>query len=155
MRTRSLSKLHISPPPLPIAFCPDPDHPRACAAIPVITLLHEEGHLPHFSEVFGAPSPDGLGDCHETSVALMADLIAAGRSNGWQWVEGTHRMHRPPILHSWLEFDGWAIDVANGKILVMEAAMYRSMTKAHGLTRRNAQQMQAHLQELLLAAPGV
>ncbi|KYF87805.1 hypothetical protein BE20_24990 [Sorangium cellulosum] len=153
MRTRTLSKLHISPPPLPIACCPDPDKPRECRAIPVITRLHHEDRLPNFTEVFGAPSPDGLGDCHEVSLALMVDLIAAGCSDGWQWVTGTHRMHRPPLLHSWLEFDGWAVDVANGKVLVMEAAMYRSMTKAHGLTRRNAQQTRDHLETLLLAAP--
>jgi hypothetical protein len=67
---------------------------------------------------------DGLGDCHDIAMALMTDLSLAGAAEGWAYVLGGLRTKNGVIEHSWLEFDGWAVDAANGKCLVVPSSTY-------------------------------
>lgn len=119
-----------------------PDRP--CAPGDVMIELANSGKLPNFQREFGAPRPDGLGDCHDVTLALMVDLIAAERADGWSWVQGSIVTgHGERFDHSWLEHDGWAVDVANGKVLVMRSSRYDEMTKAEQKTVRDAVQTSA------------
>jgi hypothetical protein len=111
-----------------VAVCPDPSNPRPCAAAGVLRELLAAGRLPRFAKVFGAPSPDGLGDCHEVAAALMADLVHARRAEGWVLcTAAVHPAWWPHVSeHCWLEHDGFAVDAANGKCVVTDATLYRA-----------------------------
>lgn len=115
----------------------------------VLAPMLSNGELRHFTEAFGKPSRDGLGDCHEVALALMTDLVVAGRAAGWKWCEGL--VTSDPYEHSWLEFDGWAIDASNGRakggrVLIAPRAWYRSHQLAQRVTERDAKQTQRELE---------
>ena len=78
------------------------------------------------------------GDCHTIALALMADLIIARRAHSWNWLQGYEEdSNGKKWDHSWLEYDGWAIDASNLRfekeneinILVVESKLYREMKK--------------------------
>jgi hypothetical protein len=87
--------------------------------------------LPNFRAAFGAPSPDGLGDTHEIAIALMTDLHMAGAAGPWTYVYGRLATYNGVMEHSWLEFDGWAVDASNGQCLIIPVALYREKGTPH------------------------
>jgi hypothetical protein len=72
------------------------------------------------------------GNCHDAAIALMVDLTVAGYSQGWTWVQARVSFGTigDAFEHSWLEFDGWAVDAASGKCLVMDAGWFREKCRA-------------------------
>jgi hypothetical protein len=121
------------------------DPNRACAPAALLREMASAGALRHFEE---ASSPeantDGLGNCHEAALALMTDLIVAGKDSGWHWATGRtlHGIGPAPMSHSWLECDGWAFDVAAGKILALDVWDHRRSRKARNVRLRNARETQ-------------
>ena len=133
-----LKTRHVDPEGRPgYGICPDPKRPRRdCKLMSVIGQLACEGELQRFTEVYGAPSFDGLGDCFQAAEALMLDLGSADRATGWEVVRGFGYFGGPvPFPHYWIEHDGWALDAANGKFLVIDAALYRTITRPTGIER--------------------
>lgn len=129
--------------PLRFMVMRDDNEPSGpCTPCETLERLAAVGGLPHFLKAFGAPSHEGLGDCHEVTLALMTDLVVAHRSDGWSLVQGTVDFGTDKGAdHSWLEYDGWALDVANGKILAIPTARFYTMIAARNVTARNARQV--------------
>jgi hypothetical protein len=125
-----------------LMIVPDDEVPgRRCTPAEVINELGSGGRLPTFMQELTAPSPDGLGNCHHIALGLMTDLILADKADGWVWVEGQIRTNRSGwIAHSWLEYDGWAIDAVEGGILFVRAASHLRMTNARNMTKRDSRQ---------------
>jgi hypothetical protein len=105
-----------------------------CTAAEAIGAVRDAGQLPRFEKTFGRVSLDGLGDCHEIAMALMVDLVMARAAEGWSYVLGTIRGPAGHIEHSWLEYDGWAVDAANAKCLVVRASAYPAVAVARRMT---------------------
>jgi hypothetical protein len=78
---------------------------------------------------------------------LMVDLMTAGVDKGWVWATGrTLRGPGPATMqHSWLEFDGWAFDVAGGRIICVNAYEYRRGRKAASVKLRDAEDLRRWL----------
>ncbi len=126
---------------------PDQLAPGAAAAL--LRRLLDARALPHWSRLVGLESPDGLGDCHEVAQALMADLLMAHEAAGWSWVTGTQLDGRD---HSWLEFDGWAVDASHwtlsktgGGVLVMDADLFRAAYRAASVAVLSAAEFEARV----------
>jgi hypothetical protein len=130
-----------------------PNDPNgACAPAALLREMASPGALRQFEE---ASSPeantDGLGNCHEAALALMTDLIAAGKDSGWHWARGRPLRGKRPatMLHSWLECDRWAFDVAAGKILALDVWDHRRLRKARNVRLRNARKTQGWVERQL------
>jgi hypothetical protein len=54
----------------------------------------------------------------------MVDLVMARASEGWNYVLGVVRAPGGEIEHSWLEYDGWAVDASKAQFLVTPASAY-------------------------------
>jgi len=88
------------------------------------------------------------GNCHNIALGFMTDLINAGCSQGWFWLTGENKQRLDnmgnPLTHSWLEFDGFAVDATeiqrdNPEILTIsigEAEHYYKAKKIKKITRR-------------------
>ena len=113
---------------------------RECKPAKLIQELARAGELEAFARSFGK----SLGDCHEVTLALMCDLTTAGKGDGFYWVQGTGNFSDdpdyPPFHHSWVECDGWAIDAARGKLLIMDQQLYRDRAQACDIKRRDSEQ---------------
>ncbi len=58
----------------------------------------------------------GLGVCHDLATAIIEDLHKAGQSEGWEWCQG---LVDDGVEHSWVEVDGFCIDMGDtGKLRV-------------------------------------
>jgi hypothetical protein len=107
--------------------------------------LFNAGRLPLFVE---ASSPkentDGLGNCHEATLALMADLIVDGYAEGWHRATGqTHGYGGIGVMRdSWLEIDGRALDCANSKLVFADRWWRRRIQSARNIRLRDAQVIQ-------------
>jgi hypothetical protein len=73
----------------------------------------------------------GIGNCHGITNALRRDLKDAGWAQSFAFKRGSCEVlkseHDPDGLHSWLEINGWAIDVANGAsrpVIIMPTDAY-------------------------------
>jgi hypothetical protein len=113
-----------------------------------VARLLGERRLPRFLEVYGnlGGAVDGLGDCHEVTLALMVDLLNSGAANGWLRVTGTIKPDvRKRFKHSWLECDGWAIDPACGKFVVTDLALWEEIARPRVKHRWTADQLRAAL----------
>lgn len=115
----------------------DPAH---CTAQTIIATLFSTGRLNQWKAAIG---PDkiygGMGNCHEACFALLADLTTAGQQAGWKWATAeTQRCGK----HSWLEYDGWAIDCGRGDVVLFwQAAEFRKQIKLRSAVKlRNADQ---------------
>jgi hypothetical protein len=102
-----------------------------CEAAVVLEELGSCGALRQFLAI---KDKDREGDCHDVVVALSADLKAAGVASGWYWHSGIISFDGRDILHSWLEFAGWAVDGVTrlGRkhdVLIMPSAYYQ---ETHG-----------------------
>jgi hypothetical protein len=120
--------------------CPHPDRLRACKPVEMLSAALEAGKLPCFCEIYGQPSPDGFGDCAEISIALLTDVFRLNGARGWLLCEGDVRPKGREYWHSWLEADGWVVDAASGKMLVMDARLYRDATRPVAVKRRTARE---------------
>jgi hypothetical protein len=125
-----------------IAVAADPAKPkRDCAPATLISTLYGAGRLPLLSEALSAEKWTAeLGNCHEAATGLMVDLIVAGHPDGWRWAIGWQRLLRDPgrRLHSWVEVDGWALDLFPDLLLFTERKWYRRLQRAHSIKLRDA-----------------
>jgi hypothetical protein len=128
--------------------CPDPNKkPRSCEAINALKSLIRNNQFKITYTVLMEKS--SFGNCHEVAIALMADLIMAGISKNWYWVEGfALKSNGEKWEHSWLEYDGWAIDASNHHtepyrdednipILVYDSDFYRNSLNLKVTRRRD------------------
>jgi len=85
---------------------------RHCVPAYLLRDLHSKGALKHLiSAMADKPLPgEPAENCHNIAIGLMGDLMILDIANGWNWIKGKHHMW--PVTHSWLEFDGWAVDAA-------------------------------------------
>jgi len=91
-----------------LGIVPDERNPAVRPqAADVLTRLLNEGRLTSF---FDRPTNERDGDCHDSALSLLRDLRVAGADRGWVLVQGVCKRIG---LHSWLEFDGWAVDFSN------------------------------------------
>jgi hypothetical protein len=109
--------------------------------------LFNAGRLPLFVE---ASSPeentDALGNCHEATLALIADLIIAGCAEGWHRASGQTQGYGGIgiMRHSWLEIeiDGRALDCANSKLVFADRGWRRRIQSVGNTPLRAAQVIQ-------------
>lgn len=129
---------------MPVAFrvLRDRDRDRCSAADEMEALLRTGAALV-IVKYFGQRGDGDLGDCHEIAVALMCDLTVAGRDEGWSWVQGTATLGSEPVFHSWLEYDGWAVDASNGTVLIVPRRLYDCQVDSGTTVRRNGAQTKA------------
>jgi hypothetical protein len=135
-------------------FVQDFDNPdRPCKPVAIMKELIESDSFDFASRAIYEEPPEGEpnGNCHIVATHIMANLIATGRSKGWVWVKGRRkgaRLDGSDFVHSWLEFDGWAIDASNTPnipiedsavktILIMDSKSYRKILKLKVTSRRN------------------
>jgi len=127
---------------LPWVVCRETSGP--CPAQEALANLHSGGKLPNFAARFRGTRSDGLGNCHDVVLALLEDLLREGEAEGWEWLVGmVHFKNTGDIEHSWLEFDGWALDASDsrgGMILFMEDHAYRKQYSARVSVARDAQE---------------
>lgn len=116
------------PPPsvtVRIGIIPDPKFPgRPCTPARTFKAALSANELDNFLREFALGNEEE-GNCHHAALALLTDLRLTGRSKGWRFVGGYIRGEAEPIAHSWLECDGWALDVAYGAALFARADHYR------------------------------
>lgn len=119
-------------------------HVRGCAPRSMLVLLQDlgdPGKFPRFRRIFGVPSPDGLGDCHEIAFALMLDLITLRRAGRWLWATGECTTARAKgFSHSWLIYDGWVLDASSGKAIIMSLPEFTTMMRAQRVGTRTSRQ---------------
>lgn len=129
--------------PLRIKLVKDSAFPeRPCPLKRRLEDLGDPSCFPRFARLFGAPSLDGLGDCHEVAIALMLDLADLHRADGWVWAMGTCTSQKEAdFTHSWLQCDGWMLDASNGHALVAPMGDYRGWMHARNVVTRTAQQV--------------
>jgi len=149
---------------LEIAVFPDPSKPdRPCMPAGIISGLMSEiralGRLSMLEECVMDQALHGgpRGNCHDASLALLMDLYRAARSDGWRLLNGTYK-ERPKEKHSWLEFDGWAVDTGRGRILIAEANDYRKHTGAvsrRSLDADQVRRMNPRKMKRMFTSPGV
>jgi hypothetical protein len=109
--------------------------PRVLMAA-TLEALAAAGQLPEFIRLYPLPHPSGMGNCHQISSVLAAELRAADIPSA-QWVLATITAGKPPhrMLHSWVEVHGKvAINASNGQMrigLVSEFYRTASPTDVH------------------------
>lgn len=110
-----------------IAFPPRAVDP-VCRPAEELRRLLDAGALRHFVEECAeqADANDGLGNCHDATLALMADLIMAKAADYWRWCQGTVV---PLGAHSWLERDGWPLTARTGKFSADVVSLDAAATK--------------------------
>jgi hypothetical protein len=105
----------------------------------VLRRLLTEDRLPTWIDAYRDVAADRTeGNCHDVALALMTDLVVAGQAAGWHWVRARVRNPSGVFFHSWLEYDGWAVDAAIGKCLVADAQWYRRAFQARDVELRDA-----------------
>lgn len=134
---------------------PDPKRPdRSCKPKEIIDRLMKSGALELSLDTITAKTPIGEveGNCHEVAMTMMIDLIRAENHKGWVWLTGYKlggKKDGSNWEHSWLEYDGWAIDASNNHeripvegvpILIYDASWYRKAYKLKVTKCRNAKQ---------------
>lgn len=125
-----------------LAFCPDPDYPKECSFIKALEQIIDNGKLKDVSEsIFEGiqdVKKDNLGNCHNISMALFADLKMAGYSDV-HWKTGTLEGTKDKISyeHSWVELDGWVLDFRLHKQIIMDKALYYRMNNARNIRKRD------------------
>jgi len=135
--------------PQPI-FMADPEDPsRQCEAWEILYGLMAEGKMPRFLNMFfDWPPEDGLGNAHEVSLFLMADLISAHQANEWRLVRAViRRPSQKPDEHSWREHRGWAVDASNGRLMITPANWYRQISRARKVVERDADETRSFIRK--------
>ena len=69
-------------------------------------------------------------DCQSVHCRFLADLCIQGMGQGWWLVNGLVCMRVGRILHTWLECDGWGIDLSNGNCWFFPRDVYRENPSA-------------------------
>jgi hypothetical protein len=109
-----------------LGVVPDPAAPeRLCRPGEVVSSLFASGQLPELVDAifYQKATPHLDGNCHEASLALLRDLNAMGHASGWDLVSG---QFPNGDRHTWVECEGWALDLGNGRILICSADDYRT-----------------------------
>lgn len=103
-----------------------------------IRALLGAGLLPRFAEQ-ACSAPLGSPRCHASSIALMVDLRAAGRADGWAWCTGWVAGEDGPIWHSWIECHGVVVALEGvGQVAIAPAEVWHARKQARVHMRRNA-----------------
>jgi len=97
----------------------------------VFVNLLEAGQLPGFITL-----RRGISNCHGIVSAVHHDLNDAGCAHLFAFKRGSSDLlkseHDPKGLHSWIEANGWVIDVANGAnrpIIIMQTDAYYQLMR--------------------------
>jgi hypothetical protein len=101
--------------------------PPICAVATAFSDLLEAQKLPRFLAL-----RNGIGNCHSVVKQLYLDMKELGIADMFAFKRGSCTQLRneydPKGLHSWIEADGWAIDVSNGAtgrpVLIMPVEDY-------------------------------
>lgn len=112
----------------------DPDKPkRECKALEIVQrLIRQKG--------FKSYNPSGFANCHEATMGLLLDLGEAGLYNsGWMYAQGICK--EPQGFHSWLEYDGWVVDFANGEHLFVPTEDYYTTKEIKDIKRFTFQEL--------------
>lgn len=135
--------------------CPDPKKPEhSCRPEKILRNLIKSGAFKMSLDTIMEKTPTGEpeGNCHEIAVTIMVDLIRTGNAKGWAWLEGyksRESRDESDWEHSWLEYDGWAVDASHAHskkhkrdipILIFDAQFYRKNLKLKITKQRNAKQ---------------
>lgn len=111
----------------------DPDKPnQECKAHTLLKRLIDQGQLKSYDPCsFGACG----GECVEVATGILLDMADAGIStSGWLYVQAEWRdWHQG--LHTWLEYDGWAIDFSGGWPIFAPASEFARLSKAKNMKR--------------------
>ena len=118
---------------------------QGCPPADVLSALDKADRLPEFRKALEKQErlvqATAIGDCHAAAVALMVDLTLAGHATGWSWARGRQTLlkRKGTRDHSWLEAEGWAMDVGAGqRLLFMAMTDYRAWHKAHNVVLRDS-----------------
>lgn len=112
----------------------------ACSLAAALNNLQRDGALEFFGEFHGQEQ----GDCHTITCSIMTDLYESGAYDGWRWCRGFGYFNEDPSYHefehSWVEYDGWALEASNGQLVIRDAQTWRSRCKARDVVERDAEQ---------------
>lgn len=102
------------------------------------------------------------GNCHSIALAFMTDLIIAREAQGWRMMEACNRQVLTPDKpweHSWLEYNGFAVDATNKlgpdnpAITIEEVGQYYKRRYIGKIVKNmNARQTVRFIDRLLLRA---
>jgi hypothetical protein len=138
-----------------IFLCPDPQNKRRCRPNEIILELSKLGMLSETLKCF----KEALSS-HNIAIALMVDLMKAERTEGWVWVQGcckNSRGQEEPV-HSWLEYDGWDIELipniplGNDKfpVLIVDKRISQDARKGYSARiERNAREVKKYLKRYI------
>lgn len=119
---------------LKFIICPDPNNSaQECRAAKIIERLHKQGLLK-------SHDPNGIGNCHTVTVGILMDLAEAKfDTNGWLYARGYCKA--PQGLHSWLEFEDWAVDFSSGQQVFTPVAEFIRVKEPQHLVRLTFEQL--------------
>ena len=126
----------------------NPDRP--CKPVDVINDLIDRVKFRSALEFINKKIPHGGGNCHQVAGAIIVALIKTGNAKGWTWVKGYIDYGEYGWQHSWLEYDGWAIDASSLQkhlckdaipILICDALYYREYYEFQAITQLNVTQI--------------
>lgn len=134
-------------PAFSIAVCTDPEHPAPVLEVAgKIRDLYDNGALPRFTVEYHNLEGefDGLNNCRMVAIAFMTDVTLDGSAGGWSWCRGRcKRLNGTTFQHSWLEYDGCAVDATFGdgfSTLIINRSCYRKTRGVRSPKIRNAKQ---------------
>jgi hypothetical protein len=123
----------------------DAEEEPECKPKQILIQLFAEGKLKNFMKLWSVNKYEGFTNCHEESIALMADLNNAEMSSGWTMCSATKTSCG---THSWIEYDGWAIDTRAGDrrpLTIMDSNAYRKRIGAQNIICSDAKDVGIYL----------
>jgi hypothetical protein len=110
---------------------------HACKALEILDALARDNQLKEFGEeiqkraVRVANGDTVGGNCHDVTAALLNDLDDADALSGWLECKADVDFAGKSdyIEHSWVEFDGYAIDNADGKCTALPVLAYEAAAR--------------------------
>lgn len=124
----------------------DTDNVADPKAAEILTDLYARGLLKTFMKVYTEHIPIGSeGNCHDVAFALMANLLMVGKARGWVWATGHVELLSGRGMHSWLEFDGWAVDATANRCIIQRTDHYYARMKVSRVSYRNSRQSKRNI----------
>ena len=117
---------------------------HACRGLEILEVLARDNKLKEFGEEIKkraarvAADDTVGGNCHDVTAALLNDLQDAAASSGWcEWnADVDFAGNGEYTNHSWVEFNGYAIDNADGKCTSLPMPKYVAAVRATNLKKR-------------------
>ena len=131
---------------------PPPDG-KLCTPAALLKDALEAGQMHSYTALLAlidSTPPDGLGYCHHLCLTIMKDLTRLGRAQGWKWARGQVRNAVGHHDHSWLEFEGFAIEpsLSIRGIGFFSASRYRAQRAARSVCVRSPADTAKYLRKL-------